>query len=705
MEAGAVRGAGAFEETNDQTLSPARGDAALLGQGESAGSRLRQRGVRNRMIRELADGKWISRATGPARQRCRDHRCGRAPLLCLSVLALCVAMVARAADAVPRLRYTIHWQSTGQGTLDATLRMTSQLEALRSSAPVGPYGLIMRARGDVRRLQTVLHSFGYYEGTITITIDGRSLESVGLGKALRNLPKGKKAHVQIVPALGPLFRIGRIDIQGTLPTGMKRELGLVPGEAAIAADVLAARARLQIALHNAGYALAQVAKPLAYERPHRHLIDLTFRVTIGPRVRIGSIRIRGLRHASLWLAQRQLPIHTGQIYDAARVERARQALLQLGLFSSVTVQRGPPDLAAKVPITFVVKESKRFSVGVSAAYSSDLGGSSGLHWSDHNVFGGGQLLSFSATAIDLGGTVSTGIGYDARIGYAIPDFRRRNQDLDFSITALRQTLEAYTQNGEMARATLTRRISRDWTAIVGAAYEHEAVIQQNLHYNYNLLSIPLAVQFNSTDVSSPLASPTHGIKVSLRASPTISANASAPSLLPASPLAPSASGQKLFVILEGSVTGYFDLHRLVRSDPRGRTVLAARLIAGVAAGASQFGLPPDQRFYAGGSGTVRGYRYQSVGPQFPNGDPEGGTSMQAVNLELSQRIGAKFGVLLFADGGGVSAGSQSVYRVGVGTGILYYTPIGPIRLEVAVPTSPLRNGGSFEVYIGLGQAL
>ncbi|EQD63079.1 hypothetical protein B1A_09309, partial [mine drainage metagenome] len=50
--------------------------------------------------------------------------------------------------------------------------MTSQLAALRTSAPVGPFGLIARARGDVERLQTVLDSFGYYDGKITITIDG-----------------------------------------------------------------------------------------------------------------------------------------------------------------------------------------------------------------------------------------------------------------------------------------------------------------------------------------------------------------------------------------------------------------------------------------------------------------------------------------------------------------------------------------------------
>jgi translocation and assembly module TamA len=43
-------------------------------------------------------------------------------------------------------------------------------------------------------------------------------------------------------------------------------------------------------------------------------------------------------------------------------------------------------------------------------------------------------------------------------------------------------------------------------------------------------------------------------------------------------------------------------------------------------------------------------------------------------------------------------------REGVGAGLRYYTPIGPIRLDFAIPVVPVRGGDSFEVYIGIGQA-
>ena len=133
-------------------------------------------------------------------------------------------------------------------------------------------------------------------------------------------------------------------------------------------------------------------------------------------------------------------------------------------------------------------------------------------------------------------------------------------------------------------------------------------------------------------------------------------------------------------------------------------MIAARALSGAALGATQFSLPPDQRFYAGGSGTVRGYRYQSVGPEFADGNPEGGINMEAVNLELRQRVGTNLGFVTFVDSGGVSSPSGSLYRVGVGAGVRYYTSIGPIRFDLALPTKRRPNDDRFEIYIGLGQA-
>ncbi len=634
-------------------------------------------------------------------------------VLALAPLAACALLGAPRASAANPQPYQVDWVPSGDGTIDSTMKLTSQLETLRTAAPVDPYGLIARARGDVGRLRTVLESFGYYQGRIAITINGMALDSAGLGDALTALPKSSSARVKIRPTLGPLFHVGRIDIKGALPKGMEKALGLKPGAPAVASEVLAAGMRLQDALQDAGYAFAKVRKPVAYEVPQQHILNLVFQVKTGERVRIGGIRIEGLKAVHPALLRRRLLVHSGELYDAATVERARQDLLALGLFSTVSVRLGKPDPAGRVPITFTVAESRRHTVGLSAAYSSDLGGSAGVHWSDRNAFGNGERLEVSAQAINLGGTASTGLGYDARIGYSIPDFKRRGQTLGFSVRGLRQALQAYTQTGETLGTTLSRKLSARWQASAGLAYEHEIIDQESQHYDYDLLSLPLAARFDSTDLASPLLDPTHGFRISLNVSPTLSRGA---------PTASSGVTNQVFIILQGTLATYYDLHRLLPSDPAGRTVIAARLMAGVAVGASQFSLPPDQRFYAGGSGTVRGYRYQSVGPEFADGNPTGGTNMQALNLELRQRVGRNFGIVAFVDAGGVSSAScrgtgasssscggvsrasGGVYRVGMGTGVRYYTSIGPIRFDVALPVHRRPNDDRFEVYIGLGQA-
>ena len=621
----------------------------------------------------------------------------------------CGVLGAHAAHAANPQSYAVDWVSSGDKAIDSTMKLTSQLETLRKTAPVDPFGLIARARGDVTRLQTVLQSFGYYDGSITITINGMGLDNGALADALAALPKKSDAHVKVDPTLGPLFHIGRIDIRGALPPGMRQKMDLSPGAPAVAADVLAAGGNLQAALQDAGYAFATVTKPVAYEVPAQHVLNLTFQVTTGPRVTIGPIGFKGLKDVHEQLLRRRLLVHTGELYDAAAIEKARQDLLSLGLFSTVSVKLGRADPRRGVPITFVVEEAKKYTVGVSAAYSSDLGGSLGVNWGDHNVFGNGQQLTASATAINLGGSATTGLGYDAAVGYTIPDFRRPNQTLGFQVRGLRQALQAYTQTGEMAGATLSRKLSSVFSLTAGLSYEHEIIEQESLatcppllpgmkivpvsqcqrvRYNYNLLLLPVSGYYDSTDLASPLVDPTHGYRMSLTVTPTYSYGGTG----------------KTYIVVQGSIATYFDLHKLFPGDPAGRSVIAARALSGAALGATQFSLPPDQRFYAGGSGTVRGYRYQSVGPEFADGNPEGGTNMQAFNLELRQRMGTNLGLVVFADSGGVSSPSGSVYRVGVGAGVRYYTSIGPIRFDIALPTKRRPNDDRFEIYIGLGQA-
>jgi translocation and assembly module TamA len=373
-------------------------------------------------------------------------------------------------------------------------------------------------------------------------------------------------------------------------------------------------------------------------------------------------------------------------------------------------------------------------VSVSGAYSSDLGGSTGVTWTKRNVSGKADSLTLSVTAINLGGgTAGNGIGYDVNGKYLIPDWKVRDQSLQTAVGAIKQSLDAYDQTAYTGGVSVNRRLSKIWSVTAGLNIEKERVRQHECAttqdcalvqeicvltttpatppctdqtFSYTLLSLPISALYNTTGLDSPLQDATHGLRVSFSVTPTFSFGH------------PSTR----FFITQATGSLYFDLKNIGFNKTPGRSILALRALGGLAAGASQFSLPPDQRFYAGGSGTIRGYRYQSVGPQFPNGNPIGGTAINAGTVEYRQRIGTNLGTAVFVDGGNVSQNLNPLngaLRFGAGVGVRYYTPIGPIRLDVAVPLnkrssttttnaagrqSTIRGDDSFEIYIGLGQA-
>ena len=651
---------------------------------------------------------------------------------------------AYAADPQP---YKVDLASTGDSSLSSTLKATSDLETLRKSAPVGPFGLIGRARGDLERLKTVLESFGYYQSYVEIRIDGLPLDDPGLGEELTSKSKDADAEVRITFSLGPQYHLRKIEIDGEVPPDAGKALALNSGAAAIAADVLAAGDRLLNALQDQGYAFAKVDPPVATEDPPNRVLDVKFHAVPGSRVQIGAIQIRGLKHMKQEFVRKRLLVHTGEQYSAARIEAARKDLLALGTFSSVSVRvADKADSEGRVPIAFNTRERLQHGVSISAAYSSDLGGSTGVSWTQRNVSGKADSLTLSADAIHLGGgTASNGIGYDVNGKYLIPDWKLRDQSLQTSVGAIKQYLDAYDQTAYTAGVTVNRRLSSIWSISAGFNIEEEHILQHecakeenciqdalqetcalppqglpqqtdpciNQAFRYTLLALPITALYNTTGLDSPLQDATHGLRVSLSVTPTFSIGH------------PNAK----FFITQGTGSLYFDLNNLNLNDKPGRSVLALRALAGLAAGASEFALPPDQRFYAGGSGTIRGYRYQSVGPSFANGNPIGGTAINAGTAEYRQRIGTNFGTAVFVDAGNVSKNLNPLngaLRFGVGAGLRYYTPIGPIRLDIAVPlskrgttiitnvdhsttpptttTTTIRGDDPFEVYIGLGQA-
>jgi translocation and assembly module TamA len=600
-------------------------------------------------------------------------------LLVIIINAVAVSKHVVAADPQP---YTVKLQPTGDTALDAALQGSSTLVSLQKSAPVAGFALTERARQDTDRFATALHSFGYYKATISTTIGGHQLDDPSLPATIDDAPANPPLEVAVAFTLGPRFTLGSVTVSTKVPPDIPAHLDLKPGQPAMAAQILAGQGHLLDALRADGYPLAKVPVPIATLHPDQNKLDVDFQPETGPKADIGPISLSGLKNMNEAFVRRRLLLHQGEPFSPQAIETARQDLASIGVFSVVRVQPASAlDPNGQLPITFDLTERPLHAVDVGAAYSTDLGINFTTGWHDRNLFGNAEQLNLTA-AYQAGGNAIVRPGYSAGAQFLKPDFMARDQTLELDLNAIDQSLQAYDQTALEEKIALNRKLSPHWTASIGLSGEQESILQEAVTRHYNLVGIPASLKYDST---TNLLDPTSGIRANLLITPTESLGT------------PNAT----FVIAQISGSTYLDLFN------DGRSILALRGLVGKVSGAGVFDLPPDQRFYAGGSSTVRGYRYQTLGPQFPNQIPTGGTAISTGTVELRQRILGSYGVVGFMDVGQVSSNGApftSAWHAGAGLGARYYTPIGPIRLDFAVPLEKLPGGDSFEIYIGIGQA-
>lgn len=611
-----------------------------------------------------------------------------------------------AADPQP---YVTTVKPTGQADLDTALTASSDLLGLQATHAVGPFALAGRVRSDYERLRTALESCGYYGGTVTITLsraggkDATKLDgqSAALANWIESVPAKEKISAEISVEKGPLYHVGQVSLSDAqthapvvLNNAEQQAFGLKTGSPAVAETVLGAGGKLLDELREEGHALATVGTPKAFLRPESKTLDVVYDVTPGPILTIGTIDVAGLKRVNESFVRRRLTIKPGQLYQPSQIDAARQDLTSVGIFSNVAVKDGADKAVnGTMPLDFTFKEAKRRAIGAEGGYSTDLGARAGVNWTHYNLLGNAERLKLAALVTGLGGSAQQGLGYDVYADFFKPDFYNRKQNLSVRIEGLRQLFWSYRQTALLARAGLTRQVGRYWNVSYGLSAEQETIQQFGVSRDYTIISAPLGGAFDNTGVGNPIEPATHGIRASLNAAPSVS-------------LGNKGSGESFFTILNATASAYFDLNKLGISDP-GRSIIAIRGTVGSIQGAGTYDIPPDQRLYAGGSATVRGFRWQGVGPQYKNTRYAiGGTSLDAGTIEYRQRVLKSFGMAGFIDAGQVGSTSRlfaGTLRVGVGGGVRYYTPIGPIRLDVAVPMNRPERGDKWDLYIGLGE--
>jgi translocation and assembly module TamA len=540
---------------------------------------------------------------------------------------------------------------------------------LRVDRPPASLGMLrQRVEGDVPRILGVLRSEGYYGAQVTASVDeGR-----------------KPVRVSFQVDLGPAYLIKEVHIESIVDTNAvpaklpeAADIGLSPGGIAKAGTVLDGEAKLLTLLKDKGYPFARVEGREVVVDHADHSMSVRLRVDPGPRAAFGPTTITGLQSVDASVILNKVSWGEGDPYQGSRLDQLRKKLAATGLFSSVQVTPGETvDETGRVPVTVAVTEGKHRSVSAGVGYRTDEGLGANVSWEHRNFLHQGERLA-------LTGKVS-GITRALETTFREPTLGREDQWLNYTLRLAEDRPDAYRSRNLAGSLILERELTRGLIIGGGVGAKASDVSQDGGDEKFLLVSLPLTLGWDGTD---DLLDPKRGTRLALRVAPYQDVTNDDPR----------------FIKARVSTSHYLQ----VVSDPS--LVLAGRGALGVIEGTSRLSLPADERFYVGGGGSVRGYRYQSVGP-LEDDKPTGGTSFLELSLEARLRVSERLGLIAFLDGGTAFAGGpfssdEGEIRWGSGMGLAYYTPIGPFRLDVAVPLN--RRQGvdeSFQIYVSLGQA-
>lgn len=587
----------------------------------------------------------------------------------------------------PGLPYEAEVRAEGHEDLAELGQAVAQTVTLRERAPTDAFGLIGRVRADLPRLQEALRAEGYWGGQVSATIDGLAPEDPALPARLQ----AATAPVPVVFTLtpGPRYGIGRVTIAAEpaafapVVRDAARQAGLTEGDPARAEAVVAAETAMRDALRNLGHPLAAAAGREITVDHDRRAMDIAWRFAPGPRARFATPEVTGQSRTDTGLLRRTAARQIeGRDYSPAAVERARRALVSLGVFDSVRVQAGTEVGAdGTLPIMFVVSERALRAVGGSIAYETNFGIAVSVFWEHRNLWGGAERLRLEAEASRISDGSFGNATYRTFATLTLPELFERDIQLVTRVGAVRESLEAYDRDAVIASSVAQHRLSERLTAQIGPTFETGRIGRYDVLTDYTLVGLITGLRYDTT---TSLLNPTSGYRINLNVTPYYS-------LLDGT----------TYTRMQATGSTYLDL------SGDGSGVLALRTSVGSAVGASFDQITLDKRFYAGGGGSVRGYTYQSIGPRDGGNRPLGGAGLLELSAEWRQQISGPWGAVAFVDAGSVSEDQvpgSGTLRVGVGAGVRYLTAIGPIRVDIGVPLNPQQGDPSYGLYVGIGQA-
>ena len=491
----------------------------------------------------------------------------------------------------------------------------------------------------------------------------------------------KKVTLRFRVVEGPQFRTGTITITGNelLSTEEVRRLvtlqeGGVFSRGAVRNSVRAIVDRYS----ELGRARAE-ADPRTVNDLANLKVDLTIVITEGGPVYVERINISGNTKSSEKVLRRELRVAEGELFTFQKLVRSRQRMFNLGYFDEVNVSTEQGSTPDRIIVNIDVKERSTGLFSIGAGYSSVDSLFATVDVSQRNLFGRGQeaFLRFRIGAESRLGLVGFTEPYlfdiPLRAGFDIYD--REREYTDFTEERLGGDIRASYPLTEYLSLSGLYRLEEVTISDISPFATEDLKKEEGTKLN-SVLEFVL-----SRDSRDNIFEPTRGSRNSVE-------------------------------LAYAGLGGDTQFYRVVAESswfvplPVFNLVWAVRGLAGVVQGYGGQEVPIFERFFLGGATTLRGQGTREVGPKDAAGEVIGGTSELLFSTELLIPIFERFRVAMFFDAGnaygfGTDFDPTDV-RLGAGVGVRFFSPLGPLRLDLGYNLDREPGEDEFQVHFTVG---
>jgi outer membrane protein insertion porin family len=478
----------------------------------------------------------------------------------------------------------------------------------------------------------------------------------------------KRIQIEIEIVEGPQYHFGDIDFKGDLLTtkedlfrSIKIKRNNVYSTSAIRKDINILTEKFA----NQGYANVDIS-PLTSTDPKNLVVHLTFDIEKKKRVYFEKIQIVGNTKTRDKVIRRELQVAEGELYNATGLSKSKDRLKRTGFFKEVdfTTSRGSTD--EKVNLDIKVEEAPTGAVTFGIGYSTfeRMVGTASV--SDRNLFGLGYYgllkfrLGYDTRDLRLSFTDPYFLGHPYSAGF---DLYNENRDFDtYSYRIVGGDVRFGKELTEKIRADTMYKLEK--IKVKDVTTDASRFIKEQ---EGEKTTSALSINF-SMDTRDDFFNPTRGARYSLFIQ-------DAGGILGA---------DNYFVKVSGDTSWFFPLPLSTVLNLRGRAALIEPYGGKKA--------PIYEKFFVGGMQTLRGFEFGMAGPFDENEEPLGSEKMVVFSSELtfplSRDIGLRGAVFWDIGKGFDKISDITPLKTGVGFGIRWFSPFGPINIDIGFNPIP-----------------